>query len=88
MAKRIVVVLLVVMMVLLLLPALGMATVMATCPACPVPNSAPIGTMCLAILGLAIVLIAASVRRALAPILAAQPTGPPDPRLFRPPRSS
>jgi len=41
-----------------------------------------------AILGMALVLAAASIGLSLSRLLARQPTGPPGARLFRPPRSS
>jgi hypothetical protein len=49
---------------------------------------APLAALCLATLGMTIVLAATSLGCFFRPIIIRQPTGPPDSRLFRPPRSS
>ena len=88
MAKRLAVIVVVVLLVVLLLPALGMAMAMAPCPLCGLPASSPIGAMCLAILGAVVLFAVSTVGRAFAPLIDREPTGPPGPRLFRPPRPS
>jgi hypothetical protein len=87
MAKRLAFIVVVVLLVVLLLPALGMAMAISPCPMCGLPTT-PIGAMCLAILGTVVLLATTTVGRSFAPLIDRQPTGPPGPRLFRPPRPS